>query len=245
MAGRRGAAAAEPLPNVPTLIFSGGQDLRTPTANARGRRAHPRRAGRARPLHRPLGARQRPQRLRGQGDRGFFAGARYRRAPSARVARHADAAAQPLRCGSAPPGRPPRADARRGARHARRPDPPGHRRDPADRARSRRLALRRPARRLRQPARWSFTPTALYPACVSGRVRSSGRRRDGPYPGRKRRRPAAHRVPGSGVLGTPRGRRFTLRSPGPPRRRGRTAAVGSRRGCRAPPLPMTHPPRLR
>ena len=70
--------AAGALPNVPTLILSGAQDLRTPTSSARARRrADPRRAAAdGRPLHRPLGARQRLQRLRRRRpSAAFFAGA--------------------------------------------------------------------------------------------------------------------------------------------------------------------------
>ena len=55
-----------PLPDVPTLILSGAQDLRTPTSNARRVAEQiPDAAASGRPLHRPLGARQRLQRLRG------------------------------------------------------------------------------------------------------------------------------------------------------------------------------------
>ncbi len=62
-------AAAPPAttapPNVPTLILSGEQDLRTPTTAAKTVAADdPRRAAADRPVHRSLGPRQRLQRLR-------------------------------------------------------------------------------------------------------------------------------------------------------------------------------------
>ena len=85
---RAASAGRAPLPDVPTLILSGAQDLRTPTSNARARRrADPRRAGRGRPLHRPLGDRQRPDRLRGaRRSTAFFSG----QAGRARAPRRSD-----------------------------------------------------------------------------------------------------------------------------------------------------------
>ena len=69
-------APPTPLPAVPTLILSGGFDLRTPREDAaERRRADPGRPARRRALHRPLGRHQRPQRLR----------ARTRSPPSSRA----------------------------------------------------------------------------------------------------------------------------------------------------------------
>ena len=78
--------ARAPLPNVPTLILSGEQDLRTPTANARAVAARdPRRTAARRPVHRPLGAGQRLQRLRRAGGAGVLR--RRRRCSRARPPR--------------------------------------------------------------------------------------------------------------------------------------------------------------
>ena len=132
LAGRLAAARrAGPLPNVPTLILSGEQDLRTPTADARSVAALiPRCAARGRPLHRPLGARQRLQRLRraARSTRSSPALAVHAVRPDAGPLRadadHADASSP---TSHPPPGLAgkagPHADGR--ARHDPRPRPPG------------------------------------------------------------------------------------------------------------------------
>ena len=110
--------AAGPLPNVPDA-----DPLRRPgpahadRQRAGGRRADPRRAGRGGALHRPLGDRQRPQRLRANGARGVLRRrARAARAPAASELLRADAAAR-----RAARRRPPAAGlARRRRAHARR-----------------------------------------------------------------------------------------------------------------------------
>ncbi len=62
---RRSPSRSAPLPDVPTLILSGDDDLRTPRRDAAdGRGADPLGAARDRPGDRPLGARLRSARLR-------------------------------------------------------------------------------------------------------------------------------------------------------------------------------------
>ena len=69
-----------PLPSVPTLILSGAQDLRTPTAGAEAIAArHPGGAARGRALHGSLGARDRLQRVRASGREATSSQARPRR----------------------------------------------------------------------------------------------------------------------------------------------------------------------
>ena len=70
------------LPPVPTLILSGGFDLRTPRRGRRQRRrAHPRGPARRGALHRPLGGDQRPQRLREERDGRLLRGPARRAVP--------------------------------------------------------------------------------------------------------------------------------------------------------------------
>ena len=137
--------APSPLPNVPTLILSGEQDLRTPTSGARARRrADPRRAAARRPVHRALGARQRLQRLRAGGGRRVLhrhARAAMQRRPPTPSRRRRSRRASSRTC--APPaglrGKPGRTlDGR--ARRDRRPRSPGRRGDAAGRAENCRAA---------------------------------------------------------------------------------------------------------
>ena len=153
------SAQAGVLPNVPTLILSGAQDLRTPTSNALQVAAKiPDAQLLRRALHRPFGDRQRLQRLRFAGGDGVLLRRGGRRSdPAVRAGRQpvrADAAdADEARLRAPGPGaeRQAEPDADRRARHDRRPQPPGRRRHAAGRrAAPQRLELRRAARRLRE-----------------------------------------------------------------------------------------------
>ncbi len=145
--------AQGPLPDVPTLILSGEQDLRTPTADARAVAAQiPDAQLLLVPFtgHSVLGSDfSGCAELAVQAFFGGGAGAAVRVRPE-RVRPHADNADQArLHPPAVRPCRQARADVDGRARHDPRPQPPGDRRDPAvRRGTADRLELRRPARRL-------------------------------------------------------------------------------------------------
>ena len=240
--------AASPLPNVPTLMLSGAQDLRTPTSGARAVAA---RIPDAQLLvvpytgHSVLGS-----------DFGDCAARPWKRSSRAGWAgsRSPRASANPTP--SAPPPSPPRASptcsrspactARRthphsGARHDRGPRAPGDRGDAAGPARTaHRIQLRRPARGLRPAERLRGEPARPHVRARGCALRHPSRERGTPaqHHGarRRRRRRARHRHD--------RLRRARPRLPGRPALRREHRPGASSPGCR-PPAPTAGGLRLR
>ena len=105
-----------PLPNVPTLIVSGADDLRTPTANAREVAVRSRLAPAGRPLHRALGAHRGADLLRQRSPAGAVRRQGHRAVP------RSAAAGEP-----APRAAATRAPARRRANRAATAERPGAR----------------------------------------------------------------------------------------------------------------------
>ncbi len=186
-----------PLPAVPTLMLSGGADLRTPTEDARATAARLPlgAADRRGPLGRALGAEQRAVRA---GVRGARARRVLRRRSRSRAARRRSApiSARPPPA-AAPRGRPDRRDAtrasgqdrERGARHRHRPAAPGPLRG---------------LRGRRAPASCRDRCAAASPACArracacATRATSAGRARL--RAGRRRTAPSSLRIRGGGAL---------------------------------------------
>ncbi len=209
--------------------------MRTPTANARAVAARdPRRPGAGGPVHRALGARQRPQRLlRARGHRVLRGRARWQPACTTVTDEFAPTPVTPTKLANVHPPhgsrRTARTDARGGARHARRPQPPGDRGDAAGRpGTAERLELRRPARRLRQAHPRARDPQGLL---VRPRRRSSPPRspirdhRLQPGDGPRLRRARPRRAPSASAALHP-GHRHARRQALRPR-------ASPRSGCRA------------